>query len=414
MQRSTPSRVVAALAVIGFVTAVARAQQSRDAASPEAIKPYTVHVSGWVLEDLEDRLARTRFSDHIAGSGWDYGTDLAFLKELVEYWRTSYDWRQHERALNRFDHFVTEIDGLDVHFIHHRSPEPGALPLVITHGWPGSVTEFVKVIEPLTNPVAHGGRAEDAFHVVCPSMPGYGFSERPTEPGMSVGRVGEVVATLMDRLGYERYGAQGGDWGAAVTAWLGLNDADHVAGIHLNFAAVGPPAGAADPFEGVSPAERRRYEQRRDELALHRAYAQIQGTRPQTLGYALNDSPAGLASWIVDKFRIWSDCGGDVESSFSKDELLTNITVYWATGTINSSMRLYFETRGDPRPRRYVEVPTGVALFPKELIVPPRKWVEARYNLVHWTEMPRGGHFATLEEPELYVEDVRAFFRGLR
>ena len=335
------------------------------------------------------------------------------MRELVNYWRTKYDWRAQEEFLNRFAQFETTVDDVRIHFIHERSPHEDALPLVLTHGWPGSVFEFYKVIQPLTDPTAHGGRAEDAFHVICPSMPGYGFSGKPTARGWSVDRVGKTVAQLMQQLGYTRYGAQGGDWGASVTRWLGQNQPDEVVGIHLNFASVGKPEGD-DPEAGVDETELNRMRSRRAELKDHWAYSQIQGTRPQTLGYGLNDSPAGLAAWILDKFYIWSDCRGDVENSFTKDELITNIMIYWVTDSIASSTRLYYESRRASRSSGRVTTPTGVAIFPKEIVLPPRKWVEARYNVVHWTEMPRGGHFAALEEPELFVRDVRQFFRALR
>ena len=378
------------------------------------MKPFEIHIDESVLNDLQQRLGRVRLPDQIEESAWDYGTNLSYLKELIDYWRTKFDWREQERKLNALNHFKTTIDGLDIHFIHQRSKEPDALPLVITHGWPGSVAEFQKVIGPLTDPVAHGGRAEDAFHVVCPSIPGYGFSDNPRERGFNSDRVGEVVAKLMARLGYTRYGAQGGDWGAAVTSWLGGHDAEHVVGIHLNMAWVGPPEGMENPEEGIPAWELERSKKREEWWKRERAYGDLHGTKPQTLGYGLNDSPVGLAAWIIEKFRTWSDSGGNIESRFTKDELLTNIMIYWATETITSSLRLYYESRHNPLALDRVEVPTGVAVFPAEIVFSPRKWVEARYNITRWTEMPRGGHFAAMEEPELYVEDVRAFFGKLR
>ncbi len=388
-------------------------QDAPRASQPDEARPFKIRVDEAVLRDLKERLARARFPDQIEGAGWDYGVDLNYLKELVEYWRTRYDWRAQERKLNQFNHFKTNIDGLDVHFIHQRSKEKNALPLVIVHGWPGSFYEFYKIIGPLTDPVAHGGKAEDAFHVVVPSLPGFGFSGKPRQPGWSVSRMSDVIAKLMARLGYTRYGAQGGDWGAGVARWLGNYDSEHVVGIHLNFVNANPP-NAANPYEGVTAAERERMEKRQQELQNHRAYAAIQGTRPQTLGYALNDSPVGLAAWVVDKFYAWSDHGGNLEKSFSKDELLTNVMIYWVTQTPTSSARIYFERQFFTGDRRSGRVPVGVALFPKEINVPPRKWVEAQYNITHWTDMPRGGHFAALEEPQLLIEDVRKFFRGLR
>ncbi|MGH9886503.1 MAG: epoxide hydrolase family protein [bacterium] len=382
-----------------------------------ALQRFKIEVPDSVLTDLAERLARTRFPDQLEGAGWDYGTELSYLKELVGYWRTKYDWRANEKALNQFEHWKTEVRDLDVHFIHQRSKEDRALPLVITHGWPGSVYEFHKIIGPLTDPVAHGGRREDAFHVVCPSMPGYGWSGPPTKPGFDIRQVGETVAALMGKLGYSRYGAQGGDWGAIATSWIGRVDPSHCAGIHLNMVVAGPPAGAANPMEGVTPDEQVWLAEMGNFQKNETGYQQIQGTKPQSLGYGLNDSPAGLAAWIVEKFRTWSDCDGKVESRFSKDELLTNIMIYWTTQSITSSTRLYCETMRSGRfgaADGKIEVPTAGAIFAKELYKAPRAWADAAYNIKHWSVFPKGGHFAALEEPELLVEDIRDFFRGLR
>jgi microsomal epoxide hydrolase len=382
-----------------------------------ALKRFTIEVPDAVLDDLKQRLARTRLPDQLEGAGWDYGTELSYLKELVGYWKDKYDWRVHERALNEFEHWKTTVRDLEVHFIHQRSPEQDALPLVITHGWPGSVYEFHKIIGPLTNPVAHGGRREDAFHVVCPSMPGYGWSQAPKKPGFDITAVAETNAALMAKLGYTRYGAQGGDWGAIATAWLGRVDPSHLAGIHMNMVVAGPPPGVANPMEGVTAEEQAWLGEMGEFQQKETGYQQIQGTKPQTLGYGLNDSPAGLAAWIVEKFRAWSDCGGDVESAFTRDRLLTNIAVYWFNGTITSSTRLYYEVMRSPRLGLFtsqVQVPTGVARFPKEIMRFPRRWVEQRYRVTHWSDQPRGGHFAAMEQPQLYVEDVRKFFRSVR
>ncbi len=383
-------------------------------ADDTAVKPFQIRVEEAVLQDLQERLARTRFPDQIAKSGWDYGLDAAYLKELVEHWRTRYDWRAWESKLNQLDQFKTNIDGLDIHFIHQRSKEKKAIPLLLVHGWPGSFVEFYKVIGPLTDPVAHGGKAEDAFHVIVPSLPGFGFSDQPRQTGWSVSRMAEVMAKLMARLGYSRYGVQGGDWGAGVARWLGTYDADHVVGIHLNCLPGNPPTNLKNPCEGVPQAEIERMKQRNLELEKHRAYGAIQGTRPQTLGYALNDSPAGLAAWIIDKFWAWSDHGGNLDKSFTKDELLTNVMIYWVTQTPTSAARIYFERQFHTGERQAGQVPVGCALFPKEINVPPRRWVEAQLHVVHWTEMPRGGHFAALEQPVLLVNDVRLFFRKLK
>jgi len=394
--------------LIAFFSTCSLAQEN-----DETVTPFEIRIDDAVLEDLQTRLGLARFPDQIEGAGWDYGTELGYLKELVAYWRDEYDWRAEEAKLNAFDHFKTNIDGLDIHFIHQRSKEPNAMPIVITHGWPGSIAEFSKIIGPLTDPVAHGGKAEDAFHVVCPSMPGYGFSEIPSKRGVDSRKVAEINATLMARLGYDRYGAQGGDWGSAVTSWLASIDTEHVAGIHLNLIFAGPPSGGS---KGVPEKELKRYRERSAAFAEERGYSEIQGTKPQTIGYGLNDSPTGLAAWIVEKFRTWSDCDGDVETQFTKDELLTNIMIYWCTETATSAGRLYYEQRhvktGAFSTR--TETPVGCAIFPKELSIPPRKWAEGRFNVTHWTEMPSGGHFAAMEEPELLVEDLRKFFGTLR
>ena len=380
----------------------------------DAIVPFTIRVDDAVLTDLKQRLARTRFPGEITNSDWDYGTNLAYLKELVAYWRDRYDWRAAERRLNQFDQFKTSIDGLDVHFIHQRSQNPNAMPVAMTHGWPGSVVEFTKVIGPLTDPAAHGGNASDSFHVVAISLPGFGFSGKPTERGYSPERIAGIVAKLMARLGYTRYGLQGGDWGSSISRFAAINDASHVAGLHLNFCLAGPPPGAKDPNEGVTPAELERSRARQAYFDNERGYFLEQSTKPQTIGYSLDDSPAGLAAWIVEKFRSWSDVDGVVEKKFTKDELLTNIMIYWVTQSGASSARIYYENQRAKPPQKRVEVPTGCAVFPKEISIAPRRWVEAQYNVTRWTEMPRGGHFAAMEEPDLFVDDVRAFFRTVR
>ena len=413
---SRGARHIALLAVLAIATAgaIGRAQQGT-ITGRDAVVPFKIQVPDAVLADLKDRLARTRFPGEIPGAGWDYGTDLAYLKGLVGYWRTTFDWRAAERRLNQFSQFTTTIDGLDIHFIHQRSSNPNALPLAVTHGWPGSVTEFTKIIGPLTDPAAHGGTASDAFHVVAISLPGFGFSGKPTERGYGPERIAGVLAKLMARLGYTRYGVQGGDWGSTVSRFAALNDASHVVGLHSNFCLAGPPAGAVNPIDGVPQAEVERQRARNAFMENERGYFQEQSTKPQTIGYGLDDSPAGLAAWIVEKFKTWSDSDGDVEKKFTKDELLTNITLYWVTQSGTSSARIYYENaRAGGQPARRVTVPTGCAVFPKEISFAPRRWVEGQYNLTRWTEMPRGGHFAAMEEPGLLVDDVRAFFRTLR
>jgi pimeloyl-ACP methyl ester carboxylesterase len=380
------------------------------------IEPFVVHVPDDVLTDLRERLARTRLPEQLPDAGWDYGTERGYLAELLAYWRDAYDWRRAEQRLNAFDQFVTDIDGARIHFVHARSPEPHALPLVMTHGWPGSVVEFLEVIGPLSDPARHGGDPADAFHVVCPSIPGYGFSGPTRGRGWDTARIARAFAALMDALGYERYGAQGGDWGSMITTQLGMLDAGHVAGIHLNMLVAPPPEGA--DFSNLAPDEQRQLADLSRYMDVDSGYMKEQSTKPQTIGYALEDSPAGLAAWIVEKFRTWSDCDGDVERSFTKDQLLDNLMLYWTTGTAHSSARLYYESAkagtffGPSRSR--VEVPTGAAVFPAEIIRAARSWAELRYNIVHWTQMARGGHFAAFEQPELFVDDVRAFFRLVR
>jgi pimeloyl-ACP methyl ester carboxylesterase len=390
----------------------------RTPAPPGAVRPFRVDVADEVLTDLGERLARTRWPDEVEGAGWDYGTDLAYLRELVEYWRTGFDWRERERALNRLPQFVAPVLGLDVHFVHLRGVGPDPFPLVVTHGWPSSFAEMHRIVGPLADPGCHGADPADAFDVVVPSLPGFGFSARPARRGPT--RVDRLWRKLMtDVLGYPRFGAHGGDVGARVTSALGRFHGDVVAGIHLGSVDLEWPD-PVPPAAELSAAERDYLERVRRWEREEGAYGEIQATRPQTLAYGLNDSPAGLAAWIVEKFRAWSDCGGDVESRFSKDELLTNITLYWVTGTIGSSMRRYFEARHDPAPNplapgERIETPTGVAMFPgeKDLLV-PREWAERCYDLRRWTEMPRGGHFPALEEPGLLVEDIRGFFREVR
>lgn len=405
--------------LLAFAASTSPAQ---DKPNDTALAPFKIAVEESVLTDLKDRLARTRWPNQIDGSGWEYGVPVEYMKKFVEYWRTGYNWREQEKKLNQFDQFVTRIDGLDIHFVHVRSKEKNALPLVIVHGWPGSFVEFHKIIGPLTDPVAHGGKAEDAFHVICPSLPGFGFSSKPNERGWSSQRMAEVVAKLMVRLGYERFGAQGGDWGGGIVRWLAAGGSGRCVGSHSNFPSGSQPAD--EPMRGVTPKEMERMQQRRKELNDHYGYGAIQGTRPLTLAYGLNDSPAGLAAWIIDKFWAWSDHGGKLENSFTNDELLTNVMIYWVTQTMPSSTYIYFESSHNlPRPTSMTAykgggkaAPMGYALFPKEINVPPRAWVERASGgkLVHWTEMPRGGHFAAMEQPALLAEDVRTFFRKLR
>jgi pimeloyl-ACP methyl ester carboxylesterase len=375
---------------------------------------FTIAVPDAVLADLRERLARTRFPGEVVNSGWSYGTNLAYLRELVEYWRTRYDWRVHEREINQFPQFKVEIGGIGVHYIHAQGKGANPRPLILLHGWPGSIYEFMRIIPMLTDPAAHGGDARDAFTVIAPSLPGYGFSDDPGG-GMDPKRIADVMHSLMTEvLGYRRYGTQGGDWGALIASLMGHLYTRDVIGVHLNFVGMAPPQGARtqdlDEEEKKFLADLAAY--RREEMG----YFEIQGTKPQTIAYALNDSPAGLAAWIVEKFRTWSDCEGDVERCYTKDQLLTNVMIYWVTQSINSSMRLYYEQRHNPyrlAAGEKCQAPTAVAAFPKELSRPPRRWAERVYNLKRFTQMPRGGHFAAMEQPALLAADIRAFFREL-
>ena len=397
--------------LIGVALTSYRAQPAAQTSDTRVV-PFTIRVPDATLADLKARLQRARFAPALQGD-WTYGTDLAYLKELIAYWRDKFDWRAQERKLNQFEQFTTNIDGLNIHFIHRKSKLPNAFPLLVTHGWPGSVVEFTKIIGPLTDPVAHGGRAEDAFDVVMPSIPGYAFSDKPSAPGYDPARVALMESKLMARLGYQRYGAQGGDWGAIINTQLAAIDSAHVAGLHLNMCfGTAPP-----PDAKLTEAELARQKVRQAFQNEETGYQQIQGTKPQTLGFALNDSPVGLAAWIVEKFRTWSDSGGDVERSFSKDTLLTNVTLYWVTGAINSSFWPYYARVHRPWPLpdgKRITVPTAYAAFPREILLPPRAWAERSYNIQRWTVMPSGGHFAALEEPEALAADIRAFFRPLR
>jgi epoxide hydrolase len=377
-----------------------------------AIEPFSIKVRSDVLDDLRSRLKNTRWPEAEVVADWSQGIPLEWTREICRYWAEEYDWRRREALLNRFAQFKTEIDGLAIHFLHVRSPHPQAMPLIVTHGWPGSIVEFQKVIGPLTNPTAFGGEAADAFHVMCPSLPGFGFSAKPQTTGWGVDRIARAWATLMDRLGYARYGAQGGDWGSAVTTSLGAQDSAHCAGIHITLAMATRPDVKGEP----TPEEARALKGAKYYADWDAGYSKQQSTRPQTLGYGLTDSPSGQAAWILEKFWAWTDCDGDPLNVLSRDELLDNVMLYWVTETATSSARLYWESFGpDRRPRHTVTIPTGVAVFPKEIVPPVRRWMEANYtDIRHWSEMPKGGHFAAFEQPELFVAEVRKYFAMLR
>lgn len=375
------------------------------------VAPFRVQVPEEVLADLRARLERARLPNQVEGVGWEHGTELGYLRELVAHWRDGYDWRAEESRLNAIEQVVTEVDGQRIHLLHHRSPHPGALPIVLTHGWPGSVVEFLDVLGPLADPPDPA----DAFHVIVPSLPGYGFSGPTTAPGWHARRIARAFGEMVDALGYPRFGVQGGDWGSIVSQNMADLFPERVVGLHLNFVSLPPPKDL-DPAE-LDDEAKAILEARRAWQAHETGYSTLQGTRPQTVGYALEDSPVGLLAYIVEKLRGWSDCGGDPETVFSRDRMLTNVMLYWVTATATSAARLYYEQRhagAEAVPQQKVTVPTGVAVFPKEMGKTPRAWVERRYHVTHWSVMPRGGHFAAWEQPELFVEDVRAFFRPLR
>jgi len=364
------------------------------------IRPFRIAISDADLADLAERLRRTRWPEPETVDDWSQGIPLAYTRELADYWRDEYDWRAREAALNRFDQYTTDIDGLRIHFIHQRSPREGAFPLLITHGWPGSIVEFSKVIEPL---VAAG------FDVVCPSLPGFGFSGKPTETGWGVERIATAWDELMVRLGYQRYGAQGGDFGSAVTTQIGANRG-HCVAIHLNTPLASIPEDLTDP----TAEEQHVIDRWNEHLRWGTGYAQQQSTRPQTLGYGLTDSPVGQMAWIVEKFWAFTDNNGHPEDALTKDEMLDNVMLYWLTSSATSSARLYWESLADLRNHGPVSLPTGIASFPKEILVSPRAWCEPKFAIARWTTMPRGGHFAAFEQPDLYVEDVVAFFDDFR
>jgi microsomal epoxide hydrolase len=380
-----------------------------------AVDPFRVEVPDETLDRIRAKVAAFPWHEMPDDGGWEYGTNLDYMKELCAYWVDEYDWRKHEAAINRFSHFTAPVDGIDVHFIHEKGSGPAPIPLIISHGWPGSIVEFLDVFEPLAHPERFGGSAEDAFDVVAPSLPGFGFSGRPPRPYGPRKMAGVFAKLMTDVLGYDGYLAQGGDWGGAISTWLGFDHAPACRAIHINIMTMRHPDGPQGPEEEGWAAEFER------EQLMENGYRTQQATKPQTLSYAMMDSPVGVAAWIIEKFNSWSDTeGDDIESAHTKDTLLTNIMVYIVTRTFNTASWIYYGRREEggrilsPDGKR-VEVPTAVALFPAEMLAwPPRSYVERMYNIARWTEMPRGGHFAALEEPELFIDDVRAFARTLR
>ncbi len=376
----------------------------------EAVTPFVLEVPQAEIDGLNARLDLARWPEQETGEGWSQGVPLDRARALVEYWRHRYDWRRCEAKLNGFGQYRTAIDGLGIHFLHVRSPHPQALPLVVTHGWPGSVLEFHKVIGPLTEPERHGGRASDAFHVVAPALPGYGYSDKPSGPGWNIARIASAWITLMARLGYERYVAQGGDWGAAVTSEIARQKPAALAGVHMNIVATLPKRFPEHP----TPDEQRALVAMDRYRRVENGYAIEQSTKPQTLAYGLADSPVGQAMWIFEKFQSWTDCNGDPESILTRDEILDDVMLYWLTNSAASSARLYWESFGK-QGRFQTDVPTGFSVFPKELFLSPRHWAEEMFTrIVYWNEVERGGHFAALEQPGLFVRELRECFRQFR
>jgi pimeloyl-ACP methyl ester carboxylesterase len=380
------------------------------------VTPFSVAIRQETLDDLRARLARTRWPDEVRDAGWDYGARLAEMRDLVDYWRDGFDWRRQERAINAFPHFRLELDGLWIHFIHQRGAGPRPVPLLITHGWPSSFVEMLKIVPRLTDPARFGGDPADSFDVVVPSVPGFGFSDRPVERGMTRSRVAGLWVRLMDALGYRRFAAHANDIGAVISTFVALDHPERLIALHTMMP--GFPRPHVEAEAALSPAEQTFLEVQRRWERDEGGYNLVQETRPQTLAYGLHDSPAGLLAWIVEKWRAWTDPAGELLRHFTRDELLTNVTIYWVTETAGSSARSYYERARDPRvvrPDERVRVPTGVALSTEPVQRAPREWVERRYtHLRRWTEFPRGGHFFALEEPDLLAEELRHYFREFR
>ena len=379
-----------------------------------SIQPFKINIPQATLDDLRERLARTRWPDEVEGAGWDYGTNVGYLKSLVDYWQHEFDWHKQEAKLNTYTQFRADIDGLNIHFIHERGKGPNPIPLILTHGWPDSFYRMHKIIPMLTDPESFGGNAADSFDVIVPSIPGFGFSDSVRKPGWTVKQTAELWTSLMrDVLGYQRYAAAGGDGGSPISQLLALNNPTSVIGIHLTD--IGFQATMNLDPSSLTPAEQQYMGAMQQRFFQEGGYVMIQSTKPQTLAYGLNDSPIGLAAWIIEKFYGWSDIDGNIEREYTKDELLTNIMIYWVTQTINPSIRSYYEESHAPslKPGQRVEVPVAMALFPKDT-PPPRALAERTLRIERWTEMPRGGHFPALEVPELYAGDLQAFYRSLR
>lgn len=379
-----------------------------------AVERFQIHVSDEILDDLKSRLDHIRWPEPFGDLGWERGTELNELQALVSYWRDRYDWRRQEAELNRFSQYTSHIDGVDVHFVHERGKGPDPMPILLTHGWPDSYLRYRKIIPYLTDPASHGGDPEDAFDVIVPSIPGFGFSSRPKNPGVNNARVSGMWAKLMtEELGYGKFAAGGGDIGSGVTRYLAFHHPELLYGIHLTD--IGIIRGLmTSPDQELSEAELRYKKAAADWISQEGGYMSIQSTRPQTLAYGLSDSPAGLAGWLLEKFRTWSDCNGNLRQSFTADELITHIMIYWVTNTAGSSAHMYYENSHSLPPLGFIGVPTALALFPADILLPPKEWAERNLNITRWTSMPRGGHFTAMEEPEALARDIRAFYRPFR
>jgi len=379
-----------------------------------AIERFQIQVSSEVLDDLNYRLNHIRWPDQLVDIGWERGTDINYLQSLVSYWREQFNWRNQEKELNRFSQYRCNIDGIDVHFVHERGKGFNPIPIILTHGWPDSYIRYQKIIPLLTDPAQHGGDLEDSFDVIVPSLPGFGFSSRPKNSGINNFSISELWVKLMtEELGYNKFAAAGGDIGSGVTRYLALNHPELLIGIHLTDIGIIRSLMIAQEAE-LSEKELQYKKSAEAWISQEGAYMSIQSTKPQTLAYGLSDSPVGLASWIIEKFRAWSDCQGNLQQRFDNDELLTNIMIYWITNTIGSSAHIYYENMHSLPPMGRIDVPTGIALFPADILLPPKEWAERNLNIVRWTTMPGGGHFTAMEEPELLAEDIRAFYRPFR
>ncbi len=377
----------------------------------DAIRPFKINISGDVLADLQQRLAMTRWPEAETAEDWEQGVPLSYLQKFCDYWQHSYDWRSREKKLNQFEQFMTQINGLDIHFVHVRSTHSDAVPLLITHGWPGSIVEFQKVIAPLTQPEAFGGDPRDAFHIICPSLPGYGFSEKPKQTGWGIETIAKSWDQLMLRLGYQHYFAQGGDWGSMVARAIGEQNLGHCVGLHINMVSVNPDPATMNDLteqEQASLAGRKHYKN------IDSGYSKIQSTKPQTIGYALTDSPVGQAAWILEKYWAWTDANGDPGNILSKDEMLDNIMLYWCTASAASSARLYWESFKNPS-QKEISLPVGCSVYPKDIFRSSQRWAGLTFkNIIYWNELEKGGHFAAFEQPELFVNEIRDCFRILR